>query len=1009
MRSVASRSALPLGALAAALVLVICLGPAPGESKTGGARKSTPSKPAPGKRALPPGGGSAGGTASPPAAGPAVVARVAGEPIRLDEIERRKDHLIDGYQRQARQAVPPGYEGFFRRSALEEAVRERLLTLDGQAQGIRVSEAAAESVLHGDPFFQKNGHFDAEKFEAYKQANPQAFAEVQTTARKFLIFQKNLARLERKLASNSADLAAEARARATQVRVHYALVSELQFDGKTDPTDNELRDYYAEHKKLFATPPRASLTTLSLPNPPVPDGAPQDSAMRLLETQARAYLARWKSGESVDSIGAGIGIRAVTESWASGQTRGVFELAPALGESALVAPAGRILDAPVSAHRGLVLVRVDQVDPGGAPPLAQVSNDLRARFRAEKSDKIAHEEARQWYEAHADSFTNRAWQVRWALVDSTRLTPSPPSEGDLKAWFESHKSEFARLDPSGEGVISPAFAEVRAQASDRWMAEQRLKRTRETADALASAWSQGRTDRSAEERATVGGPAWLVEAGALPPGLDPALADSVRSWSSRRAVVVPDPRGFAVAAAVRVEDRFRAPFESVEPRARERVLARQAADEEKRARAWYETHRERFRTGPGYAITYAISERVPPAQVDLPEGLIERYWEAHKDEYGSPPQVHVRHLLVTPGAHGGEAGARTLASSLLARARAGEDFAALARQYSEDPGSKDRGGDLGFVRKGQTVPSFERAAFALTEAQPLSGLVRSDYGYHILKLEERKEGVYPSLSERRGDVAGKLAEQYSDTLGRKAAYAFLATKPARADFAVLAEKRKFVTGTISWYEGLALSGPAVIEPLRADAAKASIGHVLPGVYRYLSKGYVTATLDSVLPSRDFDFDEIKDRVLQDFRREAPLEAARARADRLDEDLAAGRPFDETVECLGGATETRLMGYGDGLPSVGTVAGLDSVLYGPGSDTLAVGHWRRLPTPRGELFIQALERRLPSSDEEKKNLESLRLARLNYRLYEYAEELRKKYRVEVLRGDLAERLPPPPRI
>lgn len=125
---------------------------------------------------------------------------------------------------------------------------------------------------------------------------------------------------------------------------------------------------------------------------------------------------------------------------------------------------------------------------------------------------------------------------------------------------------------------------------------------------------------------------------------------------------------------------------------------------------------------------------------------IQNYYQEHRAEYDQPEQIHVRHILVES-----EAEARLV----LARLNRGEKFEQIAQALSKDPGSKEQGGDLGWIRQGQLVPEFEKAAFALQPGQ-LSPAVKTQYGYHVIQLLERKAARPSTLDQVREQVRRQL-------------------------------------------------------------------------------------------------------------------------------------------------------------------------------------------------------------------------------------------------------------
>lgn len=140
---------------------------------------------------------------------------------------------------------------------------------------------------------------------------------------------------------------------------------------------------------------------------------------------------------------------------------------------------------------------------------------------------------------------------------------------------------------------------------------------------------------------------------------------------------------------------------------------------------------------------------------------VREFYDQHPERYKQPERVRARHLLlrVPPDASEEQlAGVRARADAALARIQAGEDFAAVAGELSEDPGSKAQGGDLGFFARGQMVPAFEEVAFAL-EPGKTSEVVKTDFGFHVIRVEERKAAEERSFDDAAREIAEELVRE----------------------------------------------------------------------------------------------------------------------------------------------------------------------------------------------------------------------------------------------------------
>ena len=171
------------------------------------------------------------------------------------------------------------------------------------------------------------------------------------------------------------------------------------------------------------------------------------------------------------------------------------------------------------------------------------------------------------------------------------------------------------------------------------------------------------------------------------------------------------------------------------------------------------------------------------AKVPADEAAQRAWYEEHKEEYTQPEQVHARHILVkTEGRTDAEA--QKILEGARARLAKGEDFAALARELSEEPAAKTSGGDLGFFGRGQMVPAFEEAAFS-APPNTLAGPIKSDFGWHLIQvLEKRPAGTQP-FEQVRPMIAQRLAAdrtaEMAEAKARELAQRLAEDKPENAD------------------------------------------------------------------------------------------------------------------------------------------------------------------------------------------------------------------------------------
>jgi foldase protein PrsA len=146
--------------------------------------------------------------------------------------------------------------------------------------------------------------------------------------------------------------------------------------------------------------------------------------------------------------------------------------------------------------------------------------------------------------------------------------------------------------------------------------------------------------------------------------------------------------------------------------------------------------------------TMKIKKLLEP-RIKVTEEEVKAFFEENKEDFAQEEQVKARHILVAT-----EKEAQEIKDKLAK----GEDFAALAKEYSTDDSTKNNGGQLGFFNRGDMVPEFEKAAFALAVGE-ISAPVKTEYGYHLIKVEEKKEAAAPNYEKSKVDIKEYLFNQ----------------------------------------------------------------------------------------------------------------------------------------------------------------------------------------------------------------------------------------------------------
>jgi peptidyl-prolyl cis-trans isomerase D len=338
----------------------------------------------------------------------------------------------------------------------------------------------------------------------------------------------------------------------------------------------------------------------------------------------------------------------------------------------------------------------------------------------------------------------------------------------------------------------------------------------------------------------------------------------------------------------------------------------QVSIDEADIQAYYEGNSQRYQLAEQVKVDYLeINAATLGEAVEVSEEELRLRYEARLDTYRSPEERRASHILIRVDEDASEGDirrARERAEAVLTRLREGEDFATLANSESEDPGSASSGGDLGFFGRGMMVPSFEDVAFALETGQ-VSELVRSPFGFHIIRVEEVRGGELKPFDAVRADLQRELrfelaSQRYYDLAERLATYTYEqpdTLQVAAEELGLTVQSSEFLTrqggpgiGAHAKVITAAFSDDVLDRKVNSEPLDISRDHM------------IVLRLNEHRPATVRPLDEVRDEIVASLTRERASEMAAARAAELLEQIRTGASIEPLAAASGLESQTGVL-------------------------------------------------------------------------------------------------------
>lgn len=341
--------------------------------------------------------------------------------------------------------------------------------------------------------------------------------------------------------------------------------------------------------------------------------------------------------------------------------------------------------------------------------------------------------------------------------------------------------------------------------------------------------------------------------------------------------------------------------------------------------AHFDKNKEQFRVGPRRKVKYlmvdmqALRNRANVAPQD-----VRRYYDQKIEQFSTPEQVKASHVLIKAGPDKDDAAARKEAEDVLAQAKAGKDFAELAKKYSQDESNAKNGGDLGFFGRGAMVKEFENAAYSMQPGQ-ISDVVKTQFGYHVIKVMEKKPAETRPFEQVKPQIEDQLKWERAQQQAQQMADEIAGELKTPADFDKVAKARGLTAGESGFFtREEPIAGLGFAPEASAAAFELKENQVSDPIRTPAGIGFitVTGTQDSRLPT----LAEVKDKVRDALLKQKAADAAREKATSLATSFNSG-DFAAAAKAAGLEVKTtEQIARSAALPEVGASEAVDKAVF-----------------------------------------------------------------------------------